>query len=308
MVPAPQVSVVIPVFNGEQTIVRALNSVFAQTFSSFEIIVVDDASSDRTADIIASYSDRLTIIRSTENRGAGAARNTGIAEARGRWVAFLDADDAWKPTKLERQIDLLERSRKSRAACATGYHLEKDGRKRAISLNLTPEQFRRDILFGCTISPGSTLIVERYVFDQMGGFDESFRRLEDWDWLLRFSERFEMDFVPEPLAEIYLTPRDFPPSIADTDPVHAGICRMGDKHAARLGSFRKRMQLKSSLLIEHAAALHRNSRPLAAALYVIAGLAVYPVRNAAFFRTLWRATKDRIIRQTVKRWRDWAAR
>jgi glycosyltransferase involved in cell wall biosynthesis len=194
----PQVSVVIPVFNGEQTIKHALDSVFAQTFSNMEVIVVDDASSDRTIELAARYySDRLNIIRSSENRGAGAARNKGSAAARGRWVAFLDADDAWKPAKLERQVGLLERSRRSVAACATGYHLEKGGRKQAISLNLTPEQFRKDILFGCTISPGSTLIVERYVFDEIGGFDESFQRLEDWDWLLRFSERYDMEFVPD---------------------------------------------------------------------------------------------------------------
>jgi glycosyltransferase involved in cell wall biosynthesis len=297
LAPPPQVSVIVPVYNGAQTIKRALDSVLAQEFSGLEIIVVDDASSDRTVELVAQYpDDRLTTIRSAENRGAGAARNKGIAAARGRWVAFLDADDAWKPGKLERQIGLLERSRKSVAACATGYHLEKGGRKQAISLNLTPEQFRKDILFGCTISPGSTLVVERYVFDEIGGFDESFRRLEDWDWLLRFSERYDMEFVPDPLAEIYLTPKEFPPSLDDTDPVYEGIRRMGEKHGARLGSFNKRMQLKGSLLIERAAAMHRSSRPLAAAFYVMAGLAVYPIRNVAFFRTLRRATQDRIFR------------
>ncbi len=83
MISAPLVSAVIPVFNGEQTITRALESVFAQTFSGFEVIVVDDGSSDRTIDVIARYGDRLKIIRSTENRGAAAARNKGIAEARG---------------------------------------------------------------------------------------------------------------------------------------------------------------------------------------------------------------------------------
>jgi glycosyltransferase involved in cell wall biosynthesis len=297
LAPLPEVSVIIPVFNGEQTIKRALDSVMAQAFSSLEIIVVDDASSDRTVDLVAQYrDDRLTTIRSAENRGAGAARNNGIAAARGRWIAFLDADDAWKPAKLERQIGLLERSRESVAGCATGYHLEKSGRKQAINLKLTPEQFRRDILFGCTISPGSTLVVNRYVFDEIGGFDESFRRLEDWDWLLRFSERYDMEFVPEPLAEIYLTPKDSPPGLGDTDPVDEGIRRMGEKHAERLGSFHKRMQLKGSLLIERAAALHRNGRPLAAAFYVMAGLTVYPIRNVAFFRTLWRAAQDWAIR------------
>ena len=291
------VSVIIPVFNGEHTIKRALDSVFNQTFSDFEIIVVDDASTDRTVELVAQYgSDRLTVIRSAENRGAGAARNRGIEAARGRWIAFLDSDDAWKPEKLARQIELLKQSDQSATACATGYQIEKKGRSLVINLNLTPERFRQDILFGCTISPGSTLLLERYVFDEIGGFDESFRRLEDWDWLLRFSEHHDMVFVPEPLAEIYLTWNKSVPASGDGDPVLDGIRRMDKKHSARLGSLRKRLQLKSSLFIEHAAALHRNSKPLAAALFVIAGLVVYPARNAAFFRTLWRATQDRIVR------------
>ena len=293
----PQVSVVIPVFNGEQTIKRALDSVCAQTFSNLEVVVVDDASNDRTSDIVAQYAcDRLTIIRSPENQGAGAARNIGIAQARGRWVAFLDADDAWKPAKLEKQIALLERSKKSVAACATGYDLEKDGRRQGITLNLTPERFRSDILFGCTISPGSTLVVERYVFDEIGGFDENFRRLEDWDWLLRFSERYDMEFVPEPFAEIYLTSKAPRPNLTDSDPVRAGIRRMGAKHATRLASFRERMQLKGSLLIEYAADLHRNGRSAHAAFLVLASFFVYPFRNKAFFRTLWRSASSRLSR------------
>lgn len=296
MIAGPQVSVVIPVYNGEQTIKRALDSVFAQTFPGLEVIVVDDASTDGTVDVVAQYKDdRLTLIRSPENQGAGAARNKGIAEARGRWVAFLDADDAWKPSKLEKQIAFLERSTAPVAACATGYLLEKDGRNQAITLNLTPAQFRDDILFGCTISPGSTLVVERAIFDQIGGFDEKFRRLEDWDWLLRFSERFDMEFVPEPLAEIYLTPKTPLPGLIDSDPVRAGIRRIGEKHATRLASFRKRMQLKSSLLIERAADLHRNGRSALAACLVLASFFVYPFRNAAFFRTLWRSAGSRFL-------------
>ena len=296
MIPAPHVSVVIPVFNGEQTIKRALDSVLAQTFPSIEVIVVDDASVDGTAAIVEQYvGDRLTMIRSSENQGAGAARNRGIAQARGRWVAFLDADDAWKPAKLEKQIAFLERSKKSVTACATGYHLEKDGRKQAITLNLTPDQFRDDILFGCTISPGSTLVVERHVFDEIGGFDEEFRRLEDWDWLLRFSERYDMEFVPEPLAEIYLTRKKPSPKLIDADPVRAGIRRIGEKHASRLESFRKRMQLKGSLLIEHAADMYRNGRSAQAACLVLTSFFVYPFRNKAFFRTLLRSARSRIL-------------
>lgn len=296
------VSVIIPVFNGEQTIKRALDSVFSQTYRDFEIIVVDDASSDRTVELVAQYgSDRLTLIRSSENRGAGAARNRGIAAARGRWIAFLDSDDAWKPEKLSRQIEMLEKSGPSAAACATGYQMDKNGRSFNVNLNLTPERFRKNIIFGCTISPGSTLLLERYVFNEVGGFDEEFRRLEDWDWLLRFSGKYDMVFVTEPLAEIFLTWKEPLSATGSSDPVLDGIRRIGKKHGAQLASRRKRLQLKSSLLVERAAALHRSGRPLVAAVYVFAALAIYPTRNFAFFRTLLRAAHERFVRPATER-------
>ncbi len=147
-------------------------------------------------------------------------------------------------------------------------------------------QFRREILFGCTIGPGSTLVAERRVFDDVGGFDEAFRRLEDWDWLLRYSERYELAFAEEPLADVYVEATEAPPAARPGNPELDGIQRMGTKHLSRLGSWAERMQLRSSLLFEQGAALYRGHRPLAAALYVAAALCIYPMRNIASFRTL----------------------
>lgn len=292
---APQISVIVPVYNSEQTIKRALDSIFAQTYPSFEVIVVDDASSDQTLNLVAQYTDeRLSIIQSPENRGAATARNKGIATAKGRWIAFLDSDDAWKPTKLARQVEFLERDRKPVAACATGYNIDKNGRRFAVVLNLTPQQFRNDILFGCTISPGSTLMVKRDVFDTIGGFDEAFKRLEDWDWLLRFSERYDMEFLPDALADIYLTQNKPSNGRSTADRTLDGIRRMRTKHGFRLGPLKKRLQFQSSLLIEHAAMLHRTGRSVNAAIYVILALALYPARNKGFFRSLSRAVRERI--------------
>ena len=297
MADTPQVSVIVPVYNGEQTIKRALDSVFAQAFSDFEVIVVDDGSSDSTLALVEQYTDeRLTIIKSDTNLGAAAARNQGIAAAKGRRIAFLDSDDAWQPNKLMRQVELLDQSSKPVAACATGYKIDKNGRRFVVPLNLTPPQFRTDILFGCTISPGSTLMVERYVFDTIGGFDEAFKRLEDWDWLLRFSERYDMEFLPDALADIYLT-QNKPSNGHDmTQRVFDGIRRMRKKHSSRFTSLSKRLQFKSSLLTEYAAALNRAGRPQIAVLYLIAALGLYPARNKRFFRSVWRAATERTRR------------
>lgn len=293
----PQVSVIIPVYNGEKTINRALESVVAQTFSDFEIIVVDDHSADQSVNTIWQWgSERLSLIQHPINRGAAAARNSGILAARGRWIAFLDSDDSWKEQKLARQVALLEQARPNIAACATGYHLHKDGRELTISLNLSPKGFRREILFGCAISPGTTLLVERRMFDELGFFDEGFRRLEDWDWLLHFSERYDLAFVPEPLADVYLTTQKSSQMANGADPELSAIHRISMKHLSRLESWTEKMQLQSSLLVERAAMLHRRGRSFAAAFFVVVALIVYPARNAAFFCTLWRSVGRRVRR------------
>jgi hypothetical protein len=191
---------------------------------------------------------------------------------------------------------VFERANPNVSACATGYYLHKDGRELTISLNFLPRQFRREILFGCTISPGTTLLVDRRVFDDLGGFDEEFRRLEDWDWLLRFSERYDMAFVAEPLADVYLTTTKLLGAPCEADPMPDAIRRIGMKHLSRLESWTKRMQLQSSLLVERAAELHRRGEPFAAALVTVAALIVYPVRNAAFFCTLWRSVRGLVRR------------
>src|SRR5436190_1570422 len=99
----PQVSVIVPAFNAGRTISAALASVFAQTYRDFEVIVVDDGSTDDTAARIAEWGDRVLYVRQP-NGGPARARNTGIGRSRGRLVAFLDADDVWLPEKLERQV------------------------------------------------------------------------------------------------------------------------------------------------------------------------------------------------------------
>ena len=98
------VSVVIPVCNAEQYLEDTLKSVFAQTYPHIEIIAVDDGSKDRSVDILESYSDRLVLIKQ-KNSSAAAARNRGVREAKGKWIAFLDADDLWSPDKIQRQLD-----------------------------------------------------------------------------------------------------------------------------------------------------------------------------------------------------------
>lgn len=290
----PTLSVIIPAFNSETTIKRAVDSVLSQTMSNYELIVVDDASTDKTLGIISAIdSSSISVIRHTSNRGAAAARNTGIKAARGHWIAFLDADDSWPRDKLERQLNTLTRSPRRFVASVTGFALHKGGNSNLVHLHIEPENVRREILFGCAVSPGSTLMIERSVYDGVGLLDENMRRLEDWDWLLRFSEQHTLLCIPEPLADIYLTDGSATGLERREAAIMNAIELIESHHLPRLASSNERRQLRSSLLVERAASHYRRGEHFLAAYLTARAFSVYPIRNAAFFSSLSRVIQSR---------------
>ena len=126
MADSPIVSVIIPTYNRAEVIERALDSVLAQTYQDYEIIVIDDASTDQTCAVVEAYDDpRIRLIRSHANGGAGAARNAGIVQAQGEYIAFLDSDDEWLAQKLAKQVSLMERLSEEWALCHTGVVVSK---------------------------------------------------------------------------------------------------------------------------------------------------------------------------------------
>lgn len=202
----PRVSVIVPAYNAGRTIDTALQSVFAQTFHDLEVIVVDDGSSDDTADRVAAWGRRVALHRQS-NRGPAAARNHALLHARGELVAFLDADDVWLPTKLERQVAYFDRYPE------TGLlHTDAITTKATLSNMLeTPEQPPADMtapansycaLFHCEFFVKTlTVMVPRAVIAEVGAFDE--RRefhVEDWDLWLRIAAKYPMGYLRETLA------------------------------------------------------------------------------------------------------------
>lgn len=196
MVNGPQsVSVIIPAYRRQDCVNRALQSVQSQTDlnprTSVEIIVVDDASPDPIT--VPENSKSIRVIRLEENSGAAHARNVGLEASRGEYVAFLDSDDQWLPEKLARQVDLASRvgsrrdADKSRMVIATGFYaMNQLGRR--VEARLPKEAGSlSDFVGGCWMCPGSTLLAHRSVFRRIGGFDPRLRRLEDFDWMLRFA-------------------------------------------------------------------------------------------------------------------------
>jgi glycosyltransferase involved in cell wall biosynthesis len=200
----PSISVVIPAFNRATTIRRAIESVQAQHFADFEIIVVDDASTDDTREAVLGLDEpRMRLVVRSVNGGASAARNSGIRAAKADLIAFLDSDDAWKPDKLRRQFEAMS-SPGARPVSCTGavIHLLDHGETRIKRLEDTPDWARR-LAMDCDLSPGSTQMAARAVFDEIGLLDETLPRFEDWDWLLRYTRSRAILAVSEPLADVY---------------------------------------------------------------------------------------------------------
>lgn len=206
----PEVSVVIPAFNRAHTIEAAIGSVLAQTFQNFEILVVDDGSTDGTADVVAAIKDeRIRLIGRGDNKGAGAARNAGAGHSLGRWIAFQDSDDLWLPDKLSLQVERLE-SHPPVAAVYCGLVV--------VEPALATEPGRAEVRYvpagGSAYVEGNifdqllqenivgtpTLVVRRELFQELGGFDTGLRALEDWDLALRIAAAGPVGFIDHPLV------------------------------------------------------------------------------------------------------------
>lgn len=203
-----RVTVVIPAYNAAWCVGRAIDSVLAQSWSDYELIVIDDGSTDGTAEVLAAYGSRLRVVRQA-NAGLSAARNAGITAAAGEWVAFLDADDWWLPEKLAAQMALIARepdigfcSTSARIVSPDGEHLElwSDG---GLHGNILAD------LFGANAGvagSGSAVLARRDLLTRCGGFDTTLRSVEDIDMWMRLAAISEYACVPEALACILRAP------------------------------------------------------------------------------------------------------
>jgi len=204
----PAVSVVLPTYNRARLLERAVRSVLAQSYEDLELIVVDDASTDDTAAVLAAITDsRLRLLNHRENRGGSAARNTGIEAARGEFVAFQDSDDVWLPDKIQKQMAAF---RGSDADVGVVYH----GLFRLIgtrSRYVPPADIvqregdlSRQILRKSFISM-QTLLVRRRLLAEVGLLDENLPRFQDWELAMRLARVCRFRFLDEPLTIAFAT-------------------------------------------------------------------------------------------------------
>lgn len=193
----PMVSVIIPTYNRDGSLQRAIRSVLCQTFSDLEVLVIDDASTVNVEGIVGGFSDkRIGYVRHSHNKGVAAAKNTGIRMATGQYIAFLDDDDVYVERKIERQLEIFEESPPSVGLvyCSAAYVTEDNRflRKKDTGNRSSDVSYHIDNI-------GPTPLIRKVCFDEIGLFDESFRCFEDWDMWLRISRRFDFKATSEPL-------------------------------------------------------------------------------------------------------------
>jgi len=205
-----KVSVIIPTYNCVKYVAKAINSVLEQTYKDYEIVIVDDGSSDDTKKVIEPYliQNNVRYIYQ-ENRGLAAARNTAIRNSKGKYIALLDADDYWSPIKLEKQVSVFEMKPEVEFIHSNMYLFDehKESRAQKYSMNidynkLTPKALFKKILFWEADVFVTTAIIKKTVFDKIGYFDENLSYLgcEDREFWLRLVQKCKTFFLNDYLA------------------------------------------------------------------------------------------------------------
>jgi len=206
----PKVSVVLTTRDREDKLERSLASVLNQTFRDFELIVVDDASTDGTSEAVRSRGDdRITYIRHESHRGGPAARNTGIRAARGEFIAFLDDDDEWMSKKIEKELSALEGipEEVGLVYCAAEVVNDTNGKVLLYHVSQGEGDVRERILAGPVAGCVSKVMVRRSCFEKAGYFDEALTSCQDWDMWMRVADHYRFKYVPDMLVRIYIHER-----------------------------------------------------------------------------------------------------
>lgn len=196
----PIVSVVVPTYNAAAYIGMAIDSVLAQSFKDVEVIVVDDGSVDDTAAVMSRYGPPIRYLRQ-ENSGVAAARNRGIKESSGRYVAFLDADDTWLPDKLQRQVAALAQDNRCRASYTAHVVCTETLEPITVWRSVRRASSIEDLLLaGNIIGSICTVMCERSLFSVVGGFDPKLSQCADWEMWVRLATVTEFLYLDEPLV------------------------------------------------------------------------------------------------------------
>lgn len=196
------VSVIIPTYNREKTIYRAIMSVLNQTYKNLEVIIIDDCSIDRTKEIVKNIKDeRIRYIKLEKNSGANFARNKGIELAKYDLIAFQDSDDEWYENKLEKQLEFMLKNNYEMIGCSYRQFISDKFNKIIPDFEIEGNYF--NILLKKNFLSTQTLLGYKYIY-QNEKFDEKLPRFQDWDFMIRVCQKYEVGFIKEPLVDVYV--------------------------------------------------------------------------------------------------------
>jgi glycosyltransferase involved in cell wall biosynthesis len=272
-----KISAIIPAYNAELYIAKAIESCLSQTYAPHEIIVIDDASTDGTAAIAESFPPPVRVIRLAENMGVAVARNRGVAASTGDWIAFLDADDWFLPEKLERQRHCALESPQA-MLIYTDYQIIGSGGSHSRGRFFWPHELWpllrcRNGLNLCSV------LLRRDAFDSVGGFNSDYRTAQDWDLWLRLAFRYSVKSfaaVPEPLV-VYRSVAGSLSSSAmryfhQRSPIINGSCLLGTSGLSRLLWLRR---ISAFNYYDTAIALREEGSPLDLS-FILKSIALWP--------------------------------
>lgn len=196
-----KVSVIIPAYNAMRYLPETIDSLLAQTFKDFEVIIVDDGSTDNIKAWFEQVSDCRLVLLSQDNQGQSKARNFGIERSQGEYIAFLDADDLWAPSKLEKQVAALEINPTVGVAYTWVSGIDSNGVSRGRTIkNFAEGEVWKDLVVHNILECGSTPLIRRSCFEKVGIFDEKLPPCEDLDLWLRIARHFNYLVIKEPLV------------------------------------------------------------------------------------------------------------
>ena len=275
------VDVIIPAFNAAKYLPVAIESVFSQTFDDWQILLVDDGSTDNTAEVVAPFLDRygsrMTYIKQN-NRGLPAARNTAIRASTSEFLALLDADDVWLPCRLSESLNVLQERPQAGLAYGLITHIDPEGRlggtfqgnSRHAEGNIAPHIYMRKVELPCP-----TITFRRRCLDEVGIFDETMRATEDRDLWLRIALRYEVAFVPKVLAYYRVSPNSM-----STDPqrmLRAQLQFIRKHYGSEGCGLRPRQIALARAYKQRAEALKVRNRPWRALMSSMRALILYPL-------------------------------
>ena len=289
---SPRVSVIITTYNRAALLPRAVNSVLTQTYRDLELIIVDDCSMDHTSEVVTRFKDpRISVLRHSENRGQGAAFNTGLLHANGEYIAFLDDDDEWMLTKLEKQVALMEAAsdRVGLVYCWTDRLNDETGEE-VFSYRFQDTGDIFELLLAFQIpAPTSAWLVRRAAAMEAGGYDESVKGHTDLAFLASVASRFWAECVPEVLALTHIVHGQ---SRARSRTMAANRLRYVRKHAQIYGEQLRRLPRCRSAVLRRRAMLE-----LQTGLRLHAMLSLLRAWGHDPIGTCWR-----ILRYLIRRW------